>query len=177
MNFTKYGRLIDNSFSPFQRLIMYALQTRMNPSSSICLKMVQRELEVYTKGKPSNKLYHGLRRYLVSGISCGDTNFVSRYIHTYFTLRTQVDECDNTVILIFLLVGCRYKRCIDRLFTVCTSRKITDDSIISTDKMKNIVVDKIIELDSNKYSKIFKRLTFYKYANIVNNIAISELIG
>lgn len=177
MNFTKYGKVIDESLSPFQRLIMYALQARINQNSVVNLKMVQRELEVYTKGKPSNKFYHGVRRYMVSGITYSDVDSLARYIHSYFTLRTKQDDSGNTVVLILLLVGCRHKRLIDRLVSACTTNKISDDSFVSIDSLKEFVTNKIVELDTKEYSKIIKRLTFYRYANIVEKIVMSELIG
>ena len=177
MNFTKYGKVIDESLSPFQRLMMYALQARINQNSVVNLKMVQRELEVYTKGKPSNKFYHGIRRYMVSGITYSDVDSLARYIHSYFTLRTKQDDSDNTVVLILLLVGCRHKRLIDRLVSACTTNKISDDSFVSIDSLKEFVTNKIVELDTKEYSKIIKRLTFYRYANIVEKRVMSELIG
>lgn len=176
MNFTKYGKVVDDSLSPFQKLMMYALQVRLNQNTVVNLKMVQRELEAYTKGKPSNKFYHGIRRYMVSGITCSDVNSLARYIHSYFTLRTTQDESDNTVVLMLLLVGCRHKRLLDRLIGACTSNKITNDSFVTTDSL-GFVTDKIIELDTKECSKIIKRLTFYRYANIIEKVVVSELIG
>ena len=82
MNFTKYGKVVDESLPPFQKLMMYALQIRLHQNSVVNLKMVQRELEAYTKGKPSNKFYHGVRRYMVSGITRSNVDSLVRYIHS-----------------------------------------------------------------------------------------------
>ena len=177
MNFTKYGKVVDESLPPFQKLMMYALQIRMHQNSVVNLKMVQRELEAYTKGKPSNKFYHGVRRYMVSGITCSDVDSLVRYIHSYFSLRTTQDDSDNTVVLILLLVGCRRKRLLDRLVSACTTNNILNDSFVTTDSLKEFVTDKIIELDTKEYSKIIKRLTFYRYANVLEKVVMSELIG
>ena len=177
MNFTKYGKVVDESLPPFQKLMMYALQVRLHQNEVVNLKLVQRELEAYTKGKPSNKFYHGVRRYMVSGITRSDVDSLVRYIHSYFSLRTTEDDSDNTVVLILLLVGCRHKRLLDRLVSACTANKILNDSFVTTESLKEFVTDKIIELDTKEYSKIIKRLTFYRYANILEKVAISELIG